>query len=179
MAYSLKLNETRSFYTAYRGFLIIHSSKTFGVEEKPYARRFWPVMQRYACMEGCSDVTDDNKPVESPDDLPLGRALAIVELVDCVQIRAARVKVRGRFVPPEDDDPEAQYGNYAEGRYAWMTTGNLIRFSSVIKAKGAQGLWIPDDDLRANILRRLPATEADPWINRLRSSLKNAGGGLI
>jgi activating signal cointegrator 1 len=91
MALGLKANETRGWFTAYRGDLVICSAK------RPMTG---------AELELCHRLRLE------PTLIVYGSALCIVELFDCVSTNGL-----GGKIPAQ----EAQWGNYDFGRFAWLT----------------------------------------------------------
>lgn len=122
VACGAKQIETRSWETLYRGPLLIHASKGF------------PRWARETAEE------DDFRNALSgllPSQLPLGALLCRVELVGCVRTTEVdKLRVAG-IIPKVQ---EITFGDYSEGRFAWGL--KLVeRFTDVIPAKGALGLW--------------------------------------
>ena len=118
IASGAKMIETRAWWTAYRGPLAIHAGATL----------------RLDCRELCAEepfksalrrtgITDAHA-------LPLGRVLAIAELIDCRKIRLGGAPRAG----------ERALGDYTPGRYAWCL-GNVRALRTPIAAVGHQGLW--------------------------------------
>lgn len=91
MALGLKANETRSWFAAYRGDLVICSAK-----------RPTTALEHAVCAENRID----------PATLVFGCALCIVELYDCVSTNGLAGKIPAQ---------EARLGNYEFGRFAWLT----------------------------------------------------------
>jgi hypothetical protein len=122
VALEAKRVETRSWYTAYRGPLVIHAAKGFPRDCKELASS--PPFQR-----GLKGATQES--------LPLGAGLCLVELVACVKTGAVgNLKAIGFSVSVG----ELEFGNFSEGRWAWALTFSY-RFETPITAKGALGLW--------------------------------------
>lgn len=125
MEIGAKTNETRSWYTAYRGPLAILSAKKWGWEfhrlcrEGAYARALSP---HYDLSPGRGG--------SCPRPLPLGAILCVVDLIDCVRIGPTNT-------PTED---EREFGDYTPGRFAWITR-NVRRPKAPIPWAGAQGLF--------------------------------------
>lgn len=113
MALGVKTIETRSWFTRHRGDLLICAGT-----RKP---QNW---------ERELLTTVFGKEVE----LPLGRALCIVELYDCVPAHTVELILTGRG--------EHLLGDFTEGRYAWLTR-NLRKLAS-FPVVGRQGLFNVD-----------------------------------
>ncbi|MFO1458256.1 MAG: ASCH domain-containing protein [Verrucomicrobiota bacterium] len=112
VAIGAKQFETRSWKTPYRGPLLIHASK--GKDRA--GRDLW---------------NESSVGFPSFDELPFGRILCEVRLLEVH---------RAEDIEPWLDDREAQYGNYAPGRFAWKL--QLVRrFKEPIMAKGRLGFW--------------------------------------
>lgn len=114
-----KHNETRSWYTSYRGPLLIHSAK------KP---THWPSIDVQALFHPMAF---------QPIDLPRGCLICLVQLIDC-----RKILLHNR--PPEGTT-ERMLGDYTPGRFMWITE-NLSTFTTPIPWKGSQGFFeVPDD----------------------------------
>jgi hypothetical protein len=112
-----KQYETRSWATAFRGVLAIHSAKKWDIalqqETETIAGRF-PELNGYATQE-----------------LPRGCVIAAVELVAIYRAEDIRDSL---------SELERSVGNFATGRYAWEM--KVIKLpDEPIPAKGQQGLW--------------------------------------
>lgn len=86
----LKIHETRSWPTNYRGLLAIHAAKKIDlVYQQKFARQ-------YPALRGS---------------LSSGSMLCIVELLDCVPVE----QIRGSL-----SAEELEFGDYRDGRFAWV-----------------------------------------------------------
>lgn len=125
MARGAKRIETRDWPTRYRGPLLICAAKrkvVWELEEdlaQPSFRRGLGLPER---------PTDRRREIE---ELPFGQALCLVDLYDCVPTEALE-----RLGAIGDDRP---FGNYAAGRYGWVTTG--LRRVMPFPVTGRQGLF--------------------------------------
>ena len=123
--------ETRGWKTHWRGQLAIHASKGFPGEAKRFCESRM-VCQALGWQECPSPLTqewlDDMK--HKIKALPLGCVIGTVNLVDCVRVESIREKL------PEQ---ELAFGNYDDGRYAWILEDP--KPLPHIPAKGALGLW--------------------------------------
>jgi len=120
--------ETRRWYTTYRGPLAIHASKRF----PGWARDLlWeePFGSTLARLIGYGGMFGASSPLFEV--LPLGRVIAVCQLVDCYQITADNA-------PPE---PERSFGDYTPGRWAWVLEDVKLLPQPWPQAKGRQGLW--------------------------------------
>ncbi|WP_270172749.1 ASCH domain-containing protein [Paenibacillus sp. SYP-B4298] len=129
IALLLKVNETRSWPTRYRGPIAIHAGKR---------------IDRAAC---------EREPIKSvlashgytADNLPTGAVVATATLAECYPINvggvtfASTVDENG-LILQEYTGNEFMFGNYEIGRYAWRLTDAQM-LPEPIPAKGQQGLW--------------------------------------
>jgi hypothetical protein len=76
-------------------------------------------------------------------ELPLGAIVADCELKDCLKIEENWRRI-SRF--------EQLCGNYQTGRFAWELKNTKL-IDPPIAARGAQGLWIPTQDLRQQLTK--------------------------
>jgi hypothetical protein len=122
VALGQKSIETRSWFTSYRGELLIHAAKGF------------PKWAQDFCYE---DPFRGFLP-PTAQELPLGVILCKVELLACV--RTNQLHKLGEAGLAKPDVIELAFGDYSEGRYAWAL--RLIEtFNKPIPAKGSLGLW--------------------------------------
>lgn len=124
MAIWAKRVETRSWSTTYRGWLAIHASKG-GLSK--------------SLLRDCLDEPAFRLAL-SGERLSPGCIVAVVKLVDCCPTES-RLCLPGVFRDyPELDTPqERAFGDFSEGRWAWVTE-DLFRLASPIPFKGRQGL---------------------------------------
>lgn len=120
MAYRLKRNETRDWPTKYRGPLLIHAAA-----RKPdwmdWNVLTYPPVAKALQERGIGDERS----------FPLGVAVCIVNLVDCVPVESIRDSL---------NPVELALGNYNDGRFAWITEF-LHKIEKPIPMKGHQRLW--------------------------------------
>jgi hypothetical protein len=133
--------ETRSWKTAHRGPLLIHSSA-----------KIPPAAQGLCYQEpfktALASLLLPYKPPTAPDgnvwNLPRGALLGIVELVNVVTVEQARAQIGL-------DADELAFGDYRPGRYAWELAVVEV-FQEPLKVPGHLGLWdVPEqllDDTR-------------------------------
>lgn len=130
--------ETRSWSTSYRGPLLIHAAKGFGVLGDAMGLAMLCVKSPF------SDVLIKHG-VTLPG-LPRGAIVAVCELVGCrstpiegtLRIPDARRGYGALSLPPPE--PERSFGDYSPGRYAWILA-NIRALRAPIPARGALGLW--------------------------------------
>lgn len=126
VAIGVKKFETRSWSTHYRGPLIIHAAKRF---EDSEVRLCFDEPFR-TCLQQAG--------YRKASDLPLGAAIAMVDLIDILPVEQVVGKIDGR---------ELAFGNYQPGRFAWELA-NLLSFPNPIPMRGRQGLWtLAQDEL--------------------------------
>jgi len=117
VALGFKANETRHFYTKYRGRLAIHAA-----QRKPTAvdRYFY---NRFQDVHG----------VELPPigDLPLGKVVCVGDLVRCTEMTA--------FSALGQTPMEVAAGNWAAGRFAWRLE-DIQSLPNPVPHKGQQNL---------------------------------------
>lgn len=98
--FGAKRYETRSWATPYRGLLAIHAAKKWTGE-----------LSRTCGRSPFSDVLRSYGMYTDGTGLPLGSILSVHRLIDC---RPAEE------VYPEISEQERDFGNYADGRFAWQ-----------------------------------------------------------
>ena len=126
MAIGAKKNETRGWSTSYRGWLAIHAAKAYPQDCQllRYQEPFATALRNHGL-------------------LPRGYVLAVVNLTDCVKTDGALGQV------PE---PEFSFGDYSDGRYAFITNG-CGQLREPIEMRGMLSIWkmprsITEADLR-------------------------------
>jgi len=117
MADGLKTMETRGWRTPYLGPLCIHAAK------RPLTRIEKALMYEWSCKGLLPASWVDYE-------LPLGAIVAVVNLKGCIHTELCTRNM----------EREGEFGNYAPGRWAWLTTG-LYKLETPLPCRGAQGLW--------------------------------------
>jgi len=111
------------WYTAYRGPLAIHAAEVYPQWAKDRARHEpFRTLLRNAGFRHWSD-------------LPTGAVIAVCQLADC------------RLIVAPSDEPEASFGTYTPGYYAWHLSG-VRQLPKPVPARDAFGLWdwrVPPD----------------------------------
>lgn len=121
MALQAKRIETRSWYTSYRGELIIHAAKGFPKWAK----------------ETCEEFEQALGGLKA-DQLPRSVGLCVVRLIAC--IRTEDMHKAEAVLGHKPSAKEITFGDYTEGRYAWLT--DYVRpVINQTPVKGALGLW--------------------------------------
>lgn len=123
MAIGVKTIETRGWNTNYRGDIVICSAKRKPRREECFDE------YGYQCA-----LTE-----------PLGFALCVVEIIDCVKSEAIRDSL---------SDPELKNGDYSNGRFAWITS-NLRQLKTPISIIGRQGIFNVGLDIEAEIQKQI------------------------
>lgn len=116
VAIGTKQYETRHWSTNYRGPLLIHAAKT----EEEAGICFAPFFRDALKAAGYHRFSE----------LPRGEVVAMVELMDVVRVEKMRDHI---------GEAEKAFGNYADGRYAWVL-GKVSRIENA-PVRGAQGLF--------------------------------------
>ena len=139
IATGAKKYETRSWETSYRGPLLICAAK----------RRVWAELNHYLCRldfvgglaplkELPLDLKGETWVHLAPEDLPSGKAVTLVDLVDCLKTENLTL---GEYFP------EQTFGDFTPGRFAWKLE-NVRRFKDPFPVKGGQRLFeVPDEIL--------------------------------
>ncbi len=145
MAMEEKTIETRCWKTAYRGPIAIHSAAKLAPKWLGASSRTDPFRDELAdvfCVRRDRDDRGGKRVDDILLDLPYGRVLCVVRLVDiaetCDMVRESL------------GDRELIFGNYEDGRYAWYTE-MLEVFEPPIPAKGNRMLWNWDRENHAII----------------------------
>ena len=107
----IKIYETRSWKTNYRGEIYIHASLSLSKSE---------------------NVEKANRYLKS--EIKPGYILCRCELVDCIPMTKDFIE----YIYNETN--ESEYGKYVEGRYAWKLKVIEI-LDEPISAKGKLGIW--------------------------------------
>lgn len=127
MAEGIKKNETRSWFTPYRGDLVICSAK-----RKPTNEEVGDAALHIHAMT-----------------MPYGFALCVVELYGIVPTSNFH-----REQPTELSEAEADLGDYTPGRFAWLTR-HLRTLRNPVPIVGRQSLWDLPPESEALIMAQL------------------------
>lgn len=129
IAAGVKTVETRSWPTRWRGPLAIHAAVSF---PKPTPRRW--------CAQLCeSDRFAQALDGRTLDELPVGRIVAVVDLVDVEQVPHHGDWPRGLLARWRGGD-EKFFGDFSPGRWGWMLAAQHPLLDPV-RADGRQGIW--------------------------------------
>lgn len=132
VAISAKRIETRSWQTSYRGPLAIHAAKGFPKWAKETCAE--PLFHE-ALYAGGYDIG-----LRSSEILPIGCVIATCRLVDvCRTQELICLEGVATLYPELYTTKERAFGDYTEGRYAWIL--EAINPIVPVPAKGALGLW--------------------------------------
>lgn len=118
MAIGAKRIETRSWPIRFRGWFAIHAAKGFPDECRLLCYRE-PFAQALAAAR-----------YNAPDDLPLGKVLAVTELKECLRTEFIRERIL---------EPELAFGDYSDERFGFVTEG-LRRLKEPFLLRGLQRL---------------------------------------
>lgn len=133
MALGAKQIETRSWSTSYRGPLLICAAKKWNSE-----------LANYLSCSPFDEVLEKHNLKLADIKAQMGHALCSVRLVDCKKTESVAV---GDFIRTD----EFCFGNYDDGRFAWMTDG-LVRFEKPIPIKGEQGIFAPPQSVIDDVM---------------------------
>lgn len=122
MALGVKRVETRSWSTQVRGLMAIHASKGMPVWAKEFA-----FTEAYPYLK------------HEPEWFPRGAIVAVGELIDVVPTS----QIRDRLTEQEEF-----FGDYADGRYAWIFD-RVRPVPSPIPCSGALGIWTLKPETRS------------------------------
>jgi hypothetical protein len=105
--------------------------------DKPIENRTWPTSYRGLLLihAGKSHSWLDDDDLQRFPSMSFGAVVALTRLVDCVRVER---------LPPELASHE-----HANGPWCWVLQGT-IRMEP-IGCNGAQGLWVPSDDVIARV----------------------------
>jgi hypothetical protein len=121
IALGIKLYETRSWSTSYRGPMVVHAAKK-AFKHKDYPPEYFQEAGMRLSRAGC--------PVYA---LRYGEALCIVDLVDCVPTESIRsMDIGHRF-----------WGDFTPGRFAFKLQ-NVRKIWPPIAVTGRQGFFSAD-----------------------------------
>lgn len=109
--------ETRPFYTHYRGELLIHCSAKID----------------FSALDLCQIDERFNRYIPDVRVLEQGKIIGKVNVVACVDTITMRTL-------PELTNEERAFGDYSDGRYAWLLS-DPVKFDNPVPAQGRLGLW--------------------------------------
>lgn len=155
-----KVNETRSWSTSYRGPVLICAAHRWDADLRAIAERdLAEVLSEW--VDPFGDAIKEPQHTDSRWatvslatatcwQLPLGAALGLVDIIDCVSTESLHGRV-----------PEWEWamGNYEPGRYA-LVTANPRPLRNPLPIRARQKLFRPDDAMRAAVLAQLDASKA-------------------
>jgi activating signal cointegrator 1 len=130
----LKRNETRSWYTSFRGPLAIHATAHTPAD----------VLAR--CAADPHIVAALHKAGLSMTTLPRGAVVGVATVATVAQIQEHPQDFAGLVLHPDELSPqERAFGDYRHGRYAWGLQDNQA-LSLPVPCAGRQRLWqLPED----------------------------------
>lgn len=122
IALGFKQIETRGFRTSYRGPIAIHAARRWTVHQQvALANIMDAIPEAKAAFRALSEI-------ETP--LPLGKIVAIAEIVDCVSITPDFAVT----------DEEFLLGDYSPNRFAWRLK-NVVALPKPFAYTGRQGFF--------------------------------------
>lgn len=133
IAIGVKSIETRSWTTPYRGLLAIHATCKYTIALAEQTSWYAEELKRIGWDEHArilSGHAGDEWRALQPGNA-LGKIVCIVRLLDVIPINAAYA------IPPE---PEAMFGDYSIGRYAWHLR-LVLDLPEPYAAVGRRQLW--------------------------------------
>ena len=150
VAIGQKKIETRSWATAYRGWLLIHAAKGFPAEAQALCGTtpFLMALRRGG--------------VNSSTALPRGAIVAVANLHHVGQFYRSTgggalrdgICIRGK--PYRIDDPnELAFGDFTPGRYGFILT-NVHPLPEPVLCRGALSVWVPPPEALARVQEQLP-----------------------
>jgi hypothetical protein len=128
VACGAKRIESRSWTTGRRGWLAIHASKAFPLDAQRFAET--PVVRKALLAAGYIRQPGDESTCSSWQ-LPSGQVIAIARLTCIVRLPSEELRV---------DEQERAFGNYTNGRYAWIFA-EVHSLPLQMPARGSLGLW--------------------------------------
>lgn len=134
LAHRVKLHETRSWETAYRGPIAIHAAT---IKVPQVLKRCFPeekdrMMFYDAIAKGLHECYTTAEVERVLNELPTGCVVATANLVGCHKITSIQ---RAYAV----DNVELALGDWTPGRYAWEFSD--MKLITPVPAKGKQGMW--------------------------------------
>lgn len=135
VAEEIKLFETRSWRTNYRGPLAIHAGKrdthiraaVHSVQSEYGFGLLWRLLKE----RGYSGELDAEGRKLIDSNVPFGCVVCIVSVVDVYPTEIIR---------PTLDQQQVELGDYRNGRFAWQLRLDM-KLEPPIEARGRQGLW--------------------------------------
>jgi activating signal cointegrator 1 len=122
--------ETRSWFTGYRGSLMIHASKGFPAEYR--------ALSKTEPFKRCLQLAG----YDHPDALPIGALVGRVTMIKCTKTIYAETEGRGLM----NWEQEQQFGDFSSGRCAWLFT-KPERIVLPIPCAGKLGLWNTSEEI--------------------------------
>ncbi len=114
----VKIDETRSWPTGYRGHIVIHAAKKPVGEVLPFLPE--------------ETLAEIRRHIPDPEALPVGAAIGMADLIACREIDDSFRDMRS--------PAQLLLGNYTDGMFAWEMAP-LMTLAAPIPCRGAQGLW--------------------------------------
>jgi activating signal cointegrator 1 len=128
LALGVKVHETRSWTTPYRGWLAIHASRRYTGDQRADAHHVAVHLRPHV-----------------PDDLPCGALVGVGRLVDVRPVERVHTTRLDRAL-----------GTYTAGRFAWRFAD--VQLIDPLAASGSLGLWYLTPALQARLRARFGKT---------------------
>ena len=132
VAHGLKLIETRSRSTSFRGTILVHASSS----KQPIGRQLHEAARQQFGLD-----------LPAFDELPFGSIIGKVDIIETFKFADARSAIDRKIThtTPQNNDvyfspQELAFGDYSEGRTGYVLR-NAERFQAVTPAKGKVILW--------------------------------------
>jgi hypothetical protein len=131
----LKIYETRSWKTNYRGPLLITAAKRFDADRTQDVLRIRKLlMQHFPHYSKLLETSLDVIHLKHTS----GKALGVVQLVSCTSI------------PDGGNSFENSVGHFGQNRFGWLFE-NRAFLRTPIACTGKQGLWTPSQSLQNSV----------------------------
>ena len=141
IATGAKTVETRGYHTNVRGKLLICAAMKRDKEAME-------LLETLEFQKGLSSLYPEWKPspygatfelLIKPEHLNFGKAVAVVELHDCLTTQEFLISY-AMGEENEEMENELEFGDYSDGRYSWLFK-NIRRIKEPFPVKGKQGFF--------------------------------------
>lgn len=146
-AHNIKIYETRSWETSYRGPMMIHAAKKptrdtlYEIGDPEVVRQILLALRELGYAPANMPLAACAGYFTEQERLPVGAFVGTGNLIKCHKID--RMFISGL------SDRERALGYFAPGRFAWEFK-NMSPLPDAIPAKGGQGIWNWDGGRRGN-----------------------------
>lgn len=144
----IKLYETRSWATSYRGPIAIHAAavKVQQIIKRCFSTESGKQAFLDVIAKGMNGVHTEKEVVELMNSFPTGSVVGVAQIVGCCEIFVGcdgKPFIRTSHGIYKPTYRERMLGDWTPGRYAWEFSD--MRPVDPIPAKGKQGLWTWDE----------------------------------